>query len=621
MSNENIIQYCKEQYIESRINPQFAILIKGKWGCGKTFLVKKILNETFPNTYDKNVVWISLYGLSNLSQLNTKIYQTLHPILTGKIAKFTTQVVRSALKLSTNIDLNSDGNNDLALNITIPDLEIDENNIKTKKIFIIDDMERCNIPPNEILGFFSDFIVEYNMKVIFIGNIEKIHNKSDKQKFEGIKEKIIGIELEVEAEISSALESFFKDFKSEKIFDVKEVFEKKCLEVLQNLNYKNLRTVRQSFFYINEILKKLGTDRNNEEYLEKFIEYFLIVFIQKAKGVLKKEKVTEAIDLYCSEKKTLEEFWKDNKENFRDQPFYHQHIPLGSLLGDIIFDGLMDDRICQDYDEFIAKKDINSNLQYLYMNWTTMKDGEFKESFENVKKEFNQNHFKFSSEILEYANLMFLLSHSKIIKDTFDEIKENIFLYINSNKDNIVQKKSVFDEPFTMHTNLPFDKQILEILNKLNENLRNKQIKGMVASLDNISAYELVIKLMDLSRLYNISIFENIESIPVFYKALREETYDTQTKVLGLLNQAYGALYDNTVLNKVFYLDIEKIKELKELYEKDSEQKIMSPESLQCKNFAKKYKGLYDWMVESKEGNLQADTSEIEAENAVVEGE
>ena len=41
--NEHIISYIKDNYINSQMSPQFAVLVKGDWGCGKTFLVKKIL--------------------------------------------------------------------------------------------------------------------------------------------------------------------------------------------------------------------------------------------------------------------------------------------------------------------------------------------------------------------------------------------------------------------------------------------------------------------------------------------------------------------------------------------------------------------------------------------------
>lgn len=54
--NENIVTYIKDRYINSKMEPEFAILIKGEWGCGKTFLVKKILKETYGEKYKDRLI-------------------------------------------------------------------------------------------------------------------------------------------------------------------------------------------------------------------------------------------------------------------------------------------------------------------------------------------------------------------------------------------------------------------------------------------------------------------------------------------------------------------------------------------------------------------------------------
>ena len=53
--NGNIISYIKDNYINSKMDPQFAVLVKGDWGSGKTFLVRKILEETYGKKYENNV--------------------------------------------------------------------------------------------------------------------------------------------------------------------------------------------------------------------------------------------------------------------------------------------------------------------------------------------------------------------------------------------------------------------------------------------------------------------------------------------------------------------------------------------------------------------------------------
>ncbi|MDE6244533.1 MAG: KAP family NTPase, partial [Treponemataceae bacterium] len=174
--NENIITYIKDNYIKSKMEPKFAVLIKGDWGCGKTFLVKEILKENYRDDYKKNVVWLSVYGLSSIAQLRQKLFEALHPILTNKITKFVFEAVKAGLKASTNFDFNNDGKDDISFDLAIPDFELEENGKKSKikKLLVVDDMERCSIPMSELFGFFSEEILEKNVRAIFISNDVKI---------------------------------------------------------------------------------------------------------------------------------------------------------------------------------------------------------------------------------------------------------------------------------------------------------------------------------------------------------------------------------------------------------------------------------------------------------------
>lgn len=91
------------------------------------------------------------------------------------------------------------------------------------------------------------------------------------------------------------------ELKSDSINGIEDILTNKCIEVMDNLEYKNLRSVRQAFFHINQLLEILGSDRNDEEYISMLVEYYLVVFFQQASGKLKKEDVIEAINKYYAE--------------------------------------------------------------------------------------------------------------------------------------------------------------------------------------------------------------------------------------------------------------------------------------------------------------------------------
>ena len=133
-NNENVKKFILKNYIDSQFEPHFALLLKGEWGCGKTFFLDTVLKEKYGEKYKKeNVIWLSLYGLSNISQLNQKFYEACHPILTHKVTKFALQMVKSAARIQGGFDLTNDNVNDLSFDFSLPEFQDDENNIKTKK--------------------------------------------------------------------------------------------------------------------------------------------------------------------------------------------------------------------------------------------------------------------------------------------------------------------------------------------------------------------------------------------------------------------------------------------------------------------------------------------------------
>ena len=71
LNNKEIIEVL-EEYVN---NPkkQYAILIDGEWGCGKTHFIK---NE-YIKKEDANKVYISLYGVKSKEEINKKIYYAI----------------------------------------------------------------------------------------------------------------------------------------------------------------------------------------------------------------------------------------------------------------------------------------------------------------------------------------------------------------------------------------------------------------------------------------------------------------------------------------------------------------------------------------------------------------
>ena len=96
--NQNIIEYL-EWYTSEDCKLNFAIMLSGSWGSGKTHFIK---NE-FINKDSEKYIYISLNGVSSTDEIDSLLIQSIHPIFnnTGsKIAfKFANKLLKNALKV------------------------------------------------------------------------------------------------------------------------------------------------------------------------------------------------------------------------------------------------------------------------------------------------------------------------------------------------------------------------------------------------------------------------------------------------------------------------------------------------------------------------------------------
>lgn len=171
LSEEEIIEIIKTYYSDN--NSQYAILLNGEWGCGKTSFVK---NKILPEIEDS--VYVSLYGLNNTSDINKKI---LYSIMNKKMNK---KIKKEGKILGSGYRSFSSAISSI-FKIPLPDAKsIDVTELMSnfidfsKKLIIFDDLERVNISINEVLGFINDYVEHKNVKCIIVANeneIEKLN--------------------------------------------------------------------------------------------------------------------------------------------------------------------------------------------------------------------------------------------------------------------------------------------------------------------------------------------------------------------------------------------------------------------------------------------------------------
>ena len=212
--NENIVNFLNGYMMNP--DPQYAVLLKGKWGCGKTHFINHWIDTYQKQDAEDKVlepVYVSLYGLSETKQISTAINRVLYPILYGKAAKAGKTFLKfmSAIVLKCDVDWNKDGNSDFSMDLGLDALSIfksEDEQVKKGNLLIFDDLERCDVPMKKLLGYLNFFVEQCHCHLIVIGDEDKIAEGENKKIFGEFKEKTIGREFEIATDIHSALDTF-----------------------------------------------------------------------------------------------------------------------------------------------------------------------------------------------------------------------------------------------------------------------------------------------------------------------------------------------------------------------------------------------------------------------------
>ena len=139
--NKHIEDYL-DYYFDGNKNFEYAVLLNGAWGSGKTWFVKQYLGKK--EDQGKKICYVSLNGISKTSLIDEAIFKSIHPILGSKGAKLASQILKGTLKATIKVDLDDDSKSDGSIAGGIPKIELpDYLKINDNFILVFDDLERC----------------------------------------------------------------------------------------------------------------------------------------------------------------------------------------------------------------------------------------------------------------------------------------------------------------------------------------------------------------------------------------------------------------------------------------------------------------------------------------------
>lgn len=238
--------------LESRLDNEFSdiykcVLIKGEWGIGKTyFLRKKYL-------CDKKHIYISLFGLDSIEEIKIEIYSKLN-----KVLNFIKNGINRIKGSSINLPFTS---------ISIPYLEndiekaIEKKCKKEKFIIVIDDLERksSNIKMEAILGIIESISNIKNLLIIVVANENKITEK-EKSIYLNFSEKVIQKIYNVDRYSYTAIDKILKNSIDAIDIDkeLKKIISSATLKIFNSDYVNNLRTLEKGLNFVKLLIKHIN---------------------------------------------------------------------------------------------------------------------------------------------------------------------------------------------------------------------------------------------------------------------------------------------------------------------------------------------------------------------------
>lgn len=437
-TNEHIKSFLS-YYFNLTYPPHYAVLLKGPWGVGKTWFLKKILEELHNPDHDiKRYLYVSLYGVTSFKEIEDEFFRQMYPFLSSDGVAIASKLTASALSF---------------IKIKPPEIELSDYLNKTEELILVfDDLERASIDLVSLLGYINYFVEQKGNKVVILANeneiLDSIEEKSSN--YIRIKEKLIGKTFEVEGQFYLAAKNFIEEVEPVRLQSYLEENLPLIKDYYDSSNYNNLRYLRQALMDFARLVEEVPDDViNNKKIFSHMLSIFLLLSFEIRSGRILPKDIASFQSLHYGtllgdkEGVVKDDFYKEFQLKYSG--FNYQKILFEPSVWISIFDkGLIPLSKMKDsiYNSEYFKKDDRPDWVKLW-NYLELNDEEFDRTIESVMSDFKQRKYEKIGIVKHITGLFLLFSEINLIsinkvdilnssKEYIDDlVKNNILLYDN----------------------------------------------------------------------------------------------------------------------------------------------------------------------------------------------
>lgn len=413
-------------YYKNLKNPEYAVLITGSWGSGKTHQITKLLNES-------EYIYISLFGSQSTEDIYSSVYAKMFP---GKA--FSKDLAGSTDGLTIG---------PIALGGMISKIAqaIIKDQVDPSKILIFDDLERSKLPINDLFGVFNKYVEHHQCRVIVLA-----HDKKLSDELTSTKEKVFGQTIEVIPQTSNAFDSFITNLPNEQIRLTLNNLRETILGIFEQSETYSLRILKHSIEDLSRLLSLLTeSHRSHEEAVTTLVSLFLALSLEVRSGRLDAKSLEKRYDAIVTHQIR-------NREGTAPFPaiaIANNRYPTVDLSSNLLKDRDLVNLLIKGY---YSKSEIQATLNesvyfsksedlpawLAFINFDNISDKESKAAADKLIHQFNDRSLTEPGEILHLFSLRFLLSQMGLIKSSYDEVETDCNQYL----DDLLQAQKI--EPY-----------------------------------------------------------------------------------------------------------------------------------------------------------------------------
>lgn len=465
--NVHVKEYLR-YYLSLPTPPGFAVLLDGPWGIGKTFVVKKFLD-----TLDKETtpyIYVSLYGIQSAHDIDDAILQGMYPVLANKGVELGGRALKSIGKYF-NVEL---------------DLKAKDFLNKSKAdVYVFDDLERCEIPINAVMGYINVLVEHEGRKVILIANENEI---DDQPKYRRIREKLVGRTFEVQSSFEEALDGFVASAKGEAARKLLSSASSIISEVYHQSEMNNLRVLQQTILDFERLYIVLEERHRNSEQAMKVLLalMFALSFEVKAGRLDGDDMKNRRVHLLSSHIRRKEQDYVAPRIVAVNDRYPLAQIDTDLLsddtLVDLIVRGTIDRRkLCDELDGssffFTAEKEPAWRTVWNYHERT---EEEFKVALAEMTRAFAAHEYTILGEMRHVFGIQLKLSTIGVTTASRAQVVADAKSYVDHLYDHrllepLERRQYAFDDDFDSYAGLGYMEASSAELKEISEYLHKKR--------------------------------------------------------------------------------------------------------------------------------------------------